>query len=150
MKNRILILTALLAVCIAGQILLRPCLGSNAYANALEQEKTADLLRTDDLTRESAKPATDSLQGKLFGQFALMVVIVGLIGGGTWLVLKKLPGRLGGTSRSRHMTVTETVSLGPRKQLHIVQVGSKQFLIAGTAENISLLSDVTDVLREAE
>lgn len=150
MKKRILILTGLLAVCIAGQILLRPCLGSNGYAQALENEKTADLLRTEDLDRETVDPSTGSLQGQLFQQFALMLLVVGLIGGGAWLVLKKLPGRLGGTSRSRHMTVSETVSLGPRKQLHIVQVGSKQFLIAGTAENICLLSDVTDVLREAE
>jgi flagellar biogenesis protein FliO len=150
MKKRILILAGLLAVCIAGQILLRPCLRSNAYAQALEQEKTADLLKTDDLNRKTVDPGTGSLQGRLFQQFALMVLIVGLIGGGAWFVLKKLPGRLGGGLRSRHMTVTETVSLGPRKQLHIVQVGSKQFLIAGAGENIALLSDVTDVLREAE
>jgi len=150
MKKRILILTALLAVCIAGQIFLRPCMGSNAYADALEQEKTADLLRTEDLGKNPSGGSTGSLQGKLFQQFALMLLVVGLIGGAAWLVLKKLPGRLAGTSRSRHMTVTETVSLGPRKQLHIVQVGSKQFLVAGTADHISLLSDVTDVLREAE
>jgi flagellar biosynthetic protein FliO len=150
MKKRILILTGLLAVCIAGQILLRPCMGSNAYAQALEEEKTADLLRTEDLHREADTGATGSLQGQLFQQFALMLLLVGLIGGGAWLVLKKLPGRLGGNSRSRHITVNETVSLGPRKQLYIVQVGSRQFLIAGTADNIRLLSDVTDVLGETD
>lgn len=143
MKKKILVMAALLAVTIAGQVML----GSGSdYAKAVEEEKTADLLKTEDLAIEKTVDfKTDNLQGKLFQQFGLMILFVAIIGVGAWFVAKKMSGRWG-LSRSRHINVAETVSLGPRKLLHIVHVGSKQFLIASTAENIRLLSDVTEVL----
>jgi flagellar biogenesis protein FliO len=151
MKNKILLLTGLLALCIVGQVLLRPCLGSGStYAQALEKEKTADLLDTKDLqSKDLSGFKTDPLHGKLLQQFAMMLLFVAIIGAGAWFLLKKMPARLG-TYRSKHITVTETASLGPRKQLHIVQVGSKRFLIASTVENIRLLSDVTGELGDTE
>lgn len=147
MKKKILLMAGLLAVSIAGQVML----GSGSdYAKSLEEEKIGDLLKASDLS--AGKPAefkTDNLQGKLVQQFALMLLLVALFGAGAWLFAKKMSGRWG-TSRSRHITVAESVSLGPRKQLHIVQVGSRQFLVSSTVENIRLLSDVTDVIGGTE
>jgi len=144
MKKKILVMAGLLAITVAGQVML----GSGGdYAKALEEEKTADLLKTQDLS--AGKPVdfkADNLQGKLFQQFGLMLLFVALFGVGAWFFAKKMSGRWG-ASRSRHINVAETVSLGPRKLLHIVQVGSRQFLIASTVENIRLLSDVTEVLQ---
>jgi hypothetical protein len=38
MKNKILLLSGLLALCVVGQVMLRPCLGSaGTYAQALEE-----------------------------------------------------------------------------------------------------------------
>jgi flagellar biogenesis protein FliO len=151
MKNKILLLSGLLALCVVGQVMLRPCLGSaGTYAQALEEEKTADLLNTKDLqSKDASEFKTDPLHGKLLQQFAMMLLFVAMIGVGAWFLLKKMPGRLG-TCRSKHITVTETAGLGPRKQLHIVQVGSKQFLIASTVENIRLLCDVTGELGDTD
>lgn len=149
MKKNILLMAGLLAVCIAGQVFLKPHTGSKCYAQALEEEKTADLLSTKDLQGPGPGFKTDNLQGKLFQQFVLMLLLVAVFGAGAWFFAKKMSGRWG-AARSRHINVAETVSLGPRKLLHIVHVGPRQFLIASTAENIRLLSDVTGVLEETD
>lgn len=151
MKKNMLIMAGLLVLCIAGQVLLKPQGGSGStYAQALEDEKTADLLNTSELlTKDPTQTHNGNLQGRLFQQFALMLLFVGIIGAGAWFLSKKMAGRWG-SSRSRHISVTETVSLGARKQLHIVQVGSKRYLISSAADGIRLLTDVTDVLQGAD
>ena len=59
-----------------------------------------------------------------------------------------MPGRWS-LAKGKNIVVTETVNLGPRKLLHIVQLGTKQYLIGSTAENIRLLADVTDSLEQS-
>ncbi|MCE5184979.1 MAG: flagellar biosynthetic protein FliO [Planctomycetaceae bacterium] len=148
MKKRILLIAGLLAFCIAGQVMLGG--GRSGYAAALDNEKITNILDTKDLTTKDSKSFnTGSLQDKLVQQFALMLLLVAVFGAGAWLFCRKMSGRRG-TSRGRNITITETASLGPRKLLHIVRIGSKQFLLASTPENIRLLSDVTQVLDETD
>ena len=91
---------------------------------------------------------TTSLQGQLWRQFFYMIGFVALIGLGGWVVCRKFAcGTAGGGQTIR---ISETVRLGPRKTLHLVCVGSKTLLVAGSGDNISLLADVTDSLETGE
>lgn len=152
MKKRIAVLAGLLALSIAGQVLLRPCLGSDmagdSFADSLEAQKIGDLNEAGPLlSKISEDEESVDLQGKLVQQLLLMVALVALIGVGAWFFCKKMACNWAST-RSKHITVTETVSLGQRKLLHLVQVGSKKYLLSSTNESIRLLSDVTGTLEE--
>ena len=153
MKKRIALLTGLLAVSIVGQLLLRPCLGNETKNDELvispDQAKTPELMNTSDLLQEEQEDLkSEDLQGQLYKQLMMMIAFVGVIGAGVWFFCKKMPGRWS-LAKGKNIVVTETVNLGPRKLLHIVQLGTKQYLIGSTAENIRLLADVTDSLEQS-
>lgn len=48
-------------------------------------------------------------------------------------------------STTRQIMLRETLSLGPRRALHLVQVGEQQFLIAATDHQVTLISAVPPV-----
>ena len=155
MKKRILLITGLLAICIAGQILLRPCLGdrqesADSLTATMQQQKVGDMDNTSDLLAiDETDPESEDLRGHLARQLFTMVAFVAVIGIGAWFFCKKMARNWTG-GKGKNINVTETVSLGPRKLVHIVQVGSKQFLIGSTSDNIRLLAEVTDCLETAD
>lgn len=152
-KKRIILLTSLLAVCIAGQALLRPSFGSETIGSSLRIDQnpkntdqpidTNNLLLTD-----QENPESPNLQSQLIKQLLIMIGFVSLIGLGAWFFCKKLACNWT-TNKSKNINVTETISLGPRKLLHIVHVGSKQYLISSTPENINMLTEITESLNES-
>ncbi|MHC4525235.1 MAG: flagellar biosynthetic protein FliO [Planctomycetota bacterium] len=153
MKKRIALLTGLLAVSIVGQLLLRPCLGNETKNDELvispDQAKTPELMNTSDLLQEEQEDLkSEDLQGQLYKQLMMMIAFVGVIGAGVWFFCKKMPGRWN-SAKGKNIVVTETVNLGPRKLLHIVQLGTKQYLLSSTTENIRLLADVTESLDQS-
>ncbi|MCD6175899.1 MAG: flagellar biosynthetic protein FliO [Planctomycetes bacterium] len=152
MKKRIALLTGLLVLCIVGQLLLRPCLGDETKNDEQvllsDQTKTPELTNTSDLFDEEEEDSgSGDLQGQLYKQLAKMVAFVAVIGVGVWFYCKKMSGRWN-PAKGKNITVTETVNLGPRKHLHIVQLGTKQYLLSSTAADIRLLADVTESLEQ--
>jgi flagellar biogenesis protein FliO len=132
--------------------LLRPCLGdqtkNDESAISPEQAKTLELTNTSDLLLEEEEDfKTEDLQGQLYKQLMMMIAFVAVIGVGVWLFCKKMPGRWN-PAKGKNIVVTETINLGPRKHLHIVQLGTKQYLLSSTPENIRLLTDVTESLEQ--
>ena len=79
--------------------------------------------------------------GLLYRMLAYMAIIL-VLGGVAIVVARKLLPRMG-AARSENVSVVETVYLAPRKALHLVQVGSKRFLLARTRERVSMLAEVT-------
>ena len=77
-----------------------------------------------------------------------VVLLVGLILVGTFLLKRYWPGRFGAVAGERHIEVLETVALGERQSLTLVQVGQSRLLLARTAGTITLL-DRAEVLPEA-
>jgi flagellar biogenesis protein FliO len=65
-----------------------------------------------------------------------------VLGAAAIFVVKRLLPRLG-ISQGRQVRVLETVYLGPRKSLYVVQVGDRTLLVSGTRERLGLLADVT-------
>lgn len=80
--------------------------------------------------------------GGLLGQSLAAVLIILALGGAAIFVVKRLLPRLGVT-HGRRMSVVETVSLGARKSLHIVQAGDRTLLVSDTREHLSLVADLT-------
>ena len=71
---------------------------------------------------------------------AVFVVIV--LGAAAIYLSKKLLPRFTQLSGKR-IRVIETVHLGNRKTIHLLEIGTQQLLIGSTTEKITMLSDVT-------
>ena len=148
LKKRILLLGLLLVLSIAGQILLRPCLGessSPALASPDASAPPSGVLSTEpEFSRD-----TPELQSQLLRQFFYMLGFVALIGVGAWWVCRKLSC---GYARSGGQVVRlgETVRMGPRKAVHLIHIGKKTFLVGSTSDNLCLLADVSDSVMDAK
>lgn len=75
-----------------------------------------------------------------------MVVMIAIFGvGGLWIVRRLVPKIQ--QRRGRNIAVLETACLGPSRNVHLLRVGDKEFLVASTREHISMLADVTGAVR---
>ena len=78
---------------------------------------------------------------------ALMIVMAILLGGAWWFRKSRLFGLV--PSQSSHLNVIETRSLGSRHALHVVEYGSKRFLIADSPAGTNFLTDLEKLEDEA-
>ncbi|MFO8014491.1 MAG: flagellar biosynthetic protein FliO [Phycisphaerae bacterium] len=85
---------------------------------------------------------TSSEPTDLLGHSLAAVLVILVLGAAAIFVVKRLLPRLG-ISQGRQVRVLETVYLGPRKSLYVVQVGDRTLLVSGTRERLGLLADVT-------
>lgn len=151
-----LLLTWCLGVnCIA--LTARPISGEVAIDDAmLASSKAVDTTAGPrlGLTFPSALPAEMPFRGdaELFSSATRatgsVVLLVGLILIGSFLLKRYWPGRFGAVAGQRHIEVLETVALGERQNLTLVQVGQSRLLLARTAGSITLL-DRTELVPEA-
>ncbi|GEM_PF-351009 len=88
--------------------------------------------------------ASASLGGKeLFFKMMLSVLlVVGMGVGALYLSKKVLPNLT--KACGKEIRVVETTYLGPRKALHLVEIGNQRLLIGSTAESITALAHVGD------
>lgn len=95
-------------------------------------------------------PNSSSLTGSgmdnnaLFLRMMLSVGIVMALGIAALYVSKKVLPRVTHTA-GREIRVIETTCLGPRKALHLVEVGNQRLLIGSTQESITMLTPVGDM-----
>jgi flagellar biogenesis protein FliO len=81
--------------------------------------------------------------GELFLRMMLSVgLVIGLGGVALYLSKRALPRMVHSAGKEIH--VLETTYLGPRKALHLVEVGSQRLLIASTHDRITMLVPVSD------
>ena len=78
---------------------------------------------------------------------ALMIVMAILLGGAWWFRKSRLFGLV--PAQSSHLNVIETRSLGSRHALHVVEYGSKRFLIADSPAGTNFLTDLEKLEQEA-
>lgn len=79
--------------------------------------------------------------GVFYRMLAYTMVILVLAGAGLFVVKRVLPKISSRPGKS--VSVLETVYLGPKKTLHLLQVGSQRFLVAGARDQICLLGEVS-------
>ena len=73
----------------------------------------------------------------MFGPFLSLALVFALLGA-LWLVLRRLNER---ALAGRHLRVLESAPLGRGSQLTLVRVGERCFLLAATAEHVSIVSE---------
>lgn len=81
--------------------------------------------------------------GQLFLKMMGSVVLVIVLAGAVLYVSKKLLPKVTNAG-GKEIRIVETTYLGPRKALHLVQIGPQKLLIGSTNENIATLAHVGD------
>lgn len=84
---------------------------------------------------------------KLFFKFMVSVLFLVAIGAGWIYVSKRFLPKITNLS-GKEIRITETVHLGPRRAVHLLDIGERRFLIGSTNENITRLADLTNILTE--
>jgi len=82
---------------------------------------------------------------ELFYRMMVSVILIVILGGAAMYVSKKfLPKIVSQSGKNIH--ILETTHLGPRKMVHLLNIGERKLLIGSTSDNITMLADVTDAL----
>jgi len=84
---------------------------------------------------------------ELFLKMILSVLIVVVLGVGVIYVSKRLLPKIPRLG-IRDIKIAESISLGPNKTVHLLEVGNRKILLGSTNENIRMLADVTDALTD--
>ena len=132
---------------IAAGILLLICLGGLRAASP--QQKDSQPPQSDTIRPVSPGPTIpkgtrkEDLRNDLIKQLIVMILFISFAGGAVWWAAKRFRTKQL-TGPHKQIRISESVSLGPRKMLHIVEAGSKKLLVAHTADRITLLSDLTE------
>ena len=91
----------------------------------------------------SAGPNLGLGNGELFFKMMLSVgLVLGLGGAAFYLSRRVLPRVTQRTGKEIH--ILETACLGPRKALHLVEVGGQRLLIASTSDHVTMLTTVQE------
>lgn len=83
-----------------------------------------------------------NLKGGIYYRMMLAVLIVVVLGGAAIYVSKKVLPKIVNLP-GKEIRVVETVYLGPKKAVHVLEVGHRRFLIGSTSENVTKLADIT-------
>ena len=142
-------ISASVLFCLLGVLLLSGhfCMAVESSTNSAgDDERASDWESLFDKTPTNDNPSEPP--AGLVRQFVIASLIVVVMGGGVYYFSKKLVPKFA-TTRGKDISVIETIHIGPRKTLHLVDVGGNQKLLIGsTAESINILADVTPSLSE--
>ena len=83
------------------------------------------------------------VKGEFFFRAILAIIFVVVLGVAAIYVSKKLLPQIAKLP-GKEIRIIETVHLGPRKALHLLEIGNRRFLIGSTNENVTKLADITD------
>jgi len=83
----------------------------------------------------------DADSSEMFKRAMLAVLIVIVFGAATIFLSKKLLPRISKLS-GKEIRVIETIHLGPRKAVHLLEIGKQRIVIGSTNERITKLADV--------
>lgn len=90
----------------------------------------------------------DSSSGGMLGKTAAYAIVILLLGAAGMVLAKRYLPRLQPTGGGR-IRVVDSAYLGPRKQLHVVQVGSQRFLVASCRDSVTMISELASTFAEA-
>ena len=93
------------------------------------------------------RQANQSGGQELFLKMILSVLIVVILGVAAVYVSKRFLPKIPHLGK-RDIRIAESISLGPNKTVHLLEVGSQKILVGSTNENITMLADVTDALTD--
>jgi len=114
--------------------------GAPSATPAATPEAQGSFLDDSDLT-ESRSLGLDN--GQLFLKMMGSVVLVIVLGVAALYLSKRVLPKVTNAA-GKEIRVVETAYLGPRKALHLVEIGNQKLLIGSTNENIATLAHVGD------
>ena len=82
-------------------------------------------------------------QGDFLFRAMLAILFVVILGIAAIYVSKKLLPQIAGVP-GKEIRIVETVHLGPRKAVHLIDIGRRRFLIGSTNENVTKLADLNE------
>ena len=109
------------------------------------KSKTGSLFANDPNFSERQSDSAGSRE--LFYKMVLSVLLVVALGVAAIYVSKKLLPKITNLP-GKEIRIVETVHLGPRKAVHLLEIGDRRFLIGSTNENITKLADITGTLTD--
>ena len=95
----------------------------------------------------SGRPDGSAGNQELFFKMMLSVLFVVALGAAAIYVSKKFLPKITNLP-GKEIRVVETVHLGPRKAIHLLEIGSQRLLIGSTNENITRLADLTSTFTD--
>lgn len=137
---------------VLGSVVLLLCSGQSATdetenvsaeaenKTGLEKPKSGSLFENDpDFSRGKGDgPGTR----ELFFKMMLSVLFLVALGAGAIYVSKKFLPKIANLP-GKEIRIAETVYLGQRKAVHLLEIGNRRLLIGSTNENITRLADLT-------
>jgi len=84
----------------------------------------------------------DQAPGSLVWQMLATTLVILVLGGLAIFLVKRVLPKIARTT-GRRISVLETAYLGPRRAVHLLQVGSRKLLVASSPEGVRKLDDVT-------
>lgn len=101
---------------------------------------TTGTQKANQVPADQYQAAVSDMTGSMVGAFFKLVFVLGLVFL-CFTTLKwwqtKRPGQL-----KKRLSVVETVTLNPRRAIHLIKVGSKEFLVGATDHSMNLISEV--------
>ncbi len=94
-------------------------------------------------TRKSDRPSSR----ELFFKMMVSVLFLIALGAAAIYVSKRFLPKITNLP-GKKIRIAETVHLGPRKAVHLLEVGERRFLIGSTNEKITRLADLTSALTD--
>ena len=93
------------------------------------------------------KTSNETSTGSLIFRFIVSVLFLIAFGVGGIYISKRFLPKITNMSE-KEIRIIETVHLGPRKAVHLLEIGERRFLIGSTNENITRLADLTSAFTE--
>lgn len=138
-----------IAIVFAGVVVVGSLIGFTARATDGDKEEASapqtqrTLFDDPNFARQGLERSRGVGTGELFFKMMLSVLLViGLGVGALYLSKKVLPSvaRAGG----KEIRIVETTYLGPRKALHLVEIGGQRLLVGSTSDSIAMLAHIGD------
>jgi flagellar biosynthetic protein FliO len=133
--------------------------GCGALVVCSSQSRTAEPAREDLMLKAGSpfsndpNPFTKSTgnlgTGEMFFKMTISVLLVIALGAAAIYISKKFLPRITNVP-GKKIRVIETVHLGPRKAIHLIETGGQQLLIGSTNESITMLANVTGAANQHE
>jgi flagellar biosynthetic protein FliO len=87
----------------------------------------------------------NNIGGELYSKSLLAVLFVLVLGAAAIYVSKKLLPKITNLP-GKEIHIVETVHLGPRKAVHLLEISGRRFLIGSTNETINTLADLNSTM----
>jgi flagellar biogenesis protein FliO len=120
---------------------------SRAQANTPAKQTATAYWGYGDANQSTPLPPQNSSTGEALRTLMISIVVLIVIGTAAIYAAKKWLPKIG-MAKGRHIAVMESVQLAPNRAVHLIQVGSQQFLLGSSNESVRMLADVTLALTD--